>query len=145
MRFLSDWRFILIYVGIAGGLGALIFWGGGMSPIDRYMKGKEGGGITAMFSGNTSFGNAPKDGFELIGSQAGTQFAFVDPKHLGSQATMRAIGAAICQQAKSPDYCEVYFWNSREDIKVELPVTRGETLVAFYENKNGRAKLKMLQ
>lgn len=146
MGFLKDWRFILIFVGIIAGIAALILWGGKVSPIDRYMKSK-GGGITAMFSGDSgaNFGEAPKDSYELVGSEGATHFIYVKPEHITNRTTMRAIGAAVCKEAKSPTYCEVYIWNTKDDIKVELPVTRGDTLVAFYENKNGKANLKMLQ
>lgn len=145
---LKDWRFILLMAGIVFGLTALVLLNPSVSPIDKYMKNKGGGfsQITGLITGeSTGFSNAPQGSYELVGAQAGTQFAWVDARYLESRSTLRAIGAAACAEAKSQDYCEVYFWTSRPDIVIQLPVVRSESLAVFYESKNGKVSLKLLQ
>jgi hypothetical protein len=149
--FLKDWRFILVYIGIAGGIAALVLTGGGgTSPIDRYMASKGGGGISSILKGGGgggsagSIGGAPEGSFELIGSKGGTLFVYLLPEYLDSKSALRSIGAAACEQAKSNDYCSVYFWTKKEDIEVALPVKHGGSLAAYYENKDGRVNLKIM-
>ncbi len=140
-NFLADWRFILIYIGIAGGLAALIFWGGTISPIDRQMQSK--GGSFSGGNGNTSI---PKEGYQFIGNIGPTNFVYLEKRYAttSNQSTLRALGAAICLEQKKQiqDYCEIYFWTNKAEIIIEMPARRTPSLVYMYEQKDGKQKLK---
>lgn len=141
-----DWRFILVFVVLVGGLVSVVLWGGNVSPIDKHMQGKQGGGISSIFSGGGGggFGNAPEGSYEVAGSKGATHFAWVDAQYLQSKTTLRAIGSTICGEQNTKDYCEIYFWTVKDEISVKLPVNR-DYVVAYYEVKNGSVKLKLFE
>ncbi len=81
-------------------------------------------------------------GFEVVASEGPIHFVFMETEHVGSMIAQREAGKNICYQAKTIDYCEVYFWIDRQHVLTSMPMMRQEGVArGKYTLKDGKIRL----
>jgi hypothetical protein len=85
------------------------------------------------------------DGYELISADGNSYFVYIDPDKIGNKSLQREVGRTICEDiVKTPEYCEVYFWNNKEEIPKKFPIINRKSIIGLYQMKGDKVKLKAL-
>ena len=86
------------------------------------------------------------DGFELVGRDGRTHFAFLSEEHLGDRIFQREAGRVVCGEIfQHQDYCEVLMWSDKKDIPKSLPVINRTKVIGVFEMKDNEVQLKALR
>jgi hypothetical protein len=85
------------------------------------------------------------DGFEHISKDGRSHFVYVHEEYLGDKLAQRMAGRIICKNMfKEEDYCEVYYFDSKEKIPTQFPIMNRIRPVGTFEIKNGKEIFKVL-
>ena len=74
-----------------------------------------------------------------------SHFVCVESSQLGDRVAQREAGRIVCTvMFDQNDYCDVYYWRSREDIPTKLPIVNRQSVIGVYKLRKGKATLKPL-
>jgi hypothetical protein len=102
--------------------------------------------VMTLSSCNEEKKKSVPDGFEIVSSDDNFYFVLVDKEYWGDRYTQKYVGNAICKNANlENNYCEVYYFASKEDIPEEFPIiNREKAMGVFKKNYDESDKLKYL-
>ncbi len=85
-------------------------------------------------------------GFEKVAVDNNSYFIALDEEFWGDRIKQREVGDKICEKKyKENNYCEVYYFASRDDIPESFPILNRMNPIGIYENKYGKRKLRSLE
>ena len=86
------------------------------------------------------------DGFEIINSDGRSHFVYVDSSRLGDKVIQRETARRICKNIfVELDYCEVYYFDNKEDIPKKFPIMNRLRPIGTYELKGDKEKFDVLR
>ncbi len=86
------------------------------------------------------------EGYEIVNNDGASHFVYVSEEHLGDKTNQRDAARVICNDIfKQPNYCEVYFFDNKEDIPTKFPIMNRLKPIGTYEIKSGKEKFSLLK
>jgi sarcosine oxidase delta subunit len=86
------------------------------------------------------------EGFEWVGRDGRTHFAYVHKEYIGDKIFQREAGRIVCgEMFQHQDYCEIFMWSNRNSIPKRLPVINRKEIIGIFEMKGETLKLKALK